>query len=132
MGGHYHIKRWLTGTKGFSLLQKSRLDIEKVTTHFYVSAHYKQEDINRKSEIHHAIIHSSSESISKRKTQAKAEKDSKKLMTKNNVCPMLTILACTQTFIYLYLTITVRFCATWQSSSSLFYKHRSGFTVNMT
>lgn len=25
VGGHYHIKRWLTGTKGFSLLQKKSI-----------------------------------------------------------------------------------------------------------
>lgn len=98
MGGHYRVERWLTGTKGFSLLQKSRLDIEKkATSHYYVSAHYKQNTFSHKSAIGRTII--AALSLFERKMEAEKSANLK-----------LTLLARTQTFIYLYITITV----SWQ------------------
>lgn len=97
MGEHYRIERWLTGTKGFSLLQKSRLDIEKkATSHYYVSAHYEQNTFSHKSATGRTII--AALSLFQRERWRQNLK--------------LTLLTCTHTFIYLYITITVT--AAWQ------------------
>lgn len=123
VGGHYRIERWLTGTKGFSLLQKSRLDIEKkkATSHYYVSAHYKQNAFSHKSAIGRTVI--AALSLFQRERWRQKNMQTQCLPK----APIISMHA--DFYLSVYNNNSKRSMA---DPSSLISDHSSGFTVNTT
>lgn len=123
VGGHYRIERWLTGTKGFSLLQKSRLGIEKRDNTLLCKC-----TSQAKKNTFPVRLYNYTWQL----WVYVREKDRGCGRRWHRVCLRSTILACTQTFIYLYIIITVRSGAARLIPSLVFSNHSPGFTVNTT